>query len=102
MRKILVLIALVFTFSLIFASCDKNDNVQSENSNGNLDNSDVTESEDSSEDDDNGDTEVTAESLAFTSNGDGTCYVSGIIGTCKDENIIIPSVSPSGDKVTAI
>ena len=102
MKKILALIALVLTFSLIFASCDKNDNVPSEeDSNTNLDNSGVTEGEDSSKDDDD-DTEVTTGSLAFTSNGDGTCYVSGVIGTCKDENIIIPSVSPSGDKVTAI
>lgn len=39
--------------------------------------------------------------LEFTSNGNGTCYVSGI-GNCTDSNLIIPSKSPSGDKVTAI
>ena len=39
--------------------------------------------------------------LEFTSNKDGTCYVSGI-GDCTEENIVIPSKSPKGDKVTAI
>lgn len=40
-------------------------------------------------------------SLEFTSNGDGTCFVSGI-GDCTLEQIIIPQISPKGDKVTAI
>ena len=43
----------------------------------------------------------TSEGLQFTSNGDGTCYVSGI-GSCTDTDIVIPSVSPDGDKVTGI
>lgn len=42
-----------------------------------------------------------SEGLEFTSNGDGTCYVSGI-GTCTDTDIVIPQVSPAGDKVTGI
>ena len=42
-----------------------------------------------------------SEGLEFTSNGNGTCYVSGI-GTCTDANIIIPAVSPNGDRVTGI
>ncbi len=42
-----------------------------------------------------------SEGLTYTSNGDGTCYVSGI-GSCKDTDIIIPTHSPNGDKVTAI
>ena len=42
-----------------------------------------------------------ATALQFTSNGDGTCYVSGI-GDCTLEEIIIPQVSPKGDRVTAI
>lgn len=42
-----------------------------------------------------------AEALDFVSNGDGSCYVSGI-GSCKSANIVIPSTSPSGDRVTAI
>ncbi len=42
-----------------------------------------------------------SEGLAFTSNGDGTCYVSGI-GTCTDTEIVIPPVSPEGDKVVAV
>ena len=41
------------------------------------------------------------EHLSFTSNGDGTCYVSGI-GDCTLEEVLIPQVSPKGDKVTAI
>lgn len=39
--------------------------------------------------------------LRFVSNGDGTCYVSGI-GSCTDKNVVIPSTSPEGDKVTSI
>ena len=42
-----------------------------------------------------------SEGLEFTSNGDGTCYVSGI-GTCTDNEIIIPHISPNGEKVTSI
>ena len=43
----------------------------------------------------------TSEGLSFVSNGDGTCYVSGI-GSCTDTDIVIPAVSPDGDKVTRI
>ena len=43
----------------------------------------------------------TSEGLEFFSNGDGTCYVSGI-GTCTDTDIVIPTTSPDGDRVTAI
>ena len=39
--------------------------------------------------------------LEYTSNGDGTCYVSGV-GSAKDENVVIPLISPYGDRVTAI
>ncbi len=39
--------------------------------------------------------------LEYVSNGDGTCYVSGI-GTCTDSDIIIPAVSPAGEKVVKI
>jgi len=42
-----------------------------------------------------------SEGLAFTSNGDGTCYVTGI-GDCDDTDIVIPPISPSGDRVTSI
>ena len=42
-----------------------------------------------------------SEGLAFKSNGNGTCYVSGI-GTCTDTDLLIPPVSPVGDKVVAI
>lgn len=43
----------------------------------------------------------TSKGLNFKSNGDGTCSLTGI-GSCTDNDIIIPSVSPSGDRVTAI
>lgn len=43
----------------------------------------------------------TSEGLKFKSNGNGTCSLAGI-GSCKDTDIIVPSVSPSGDQVTAI
>lgn len=42
-----------------------------------------------------------SEGLEFTSNGNRTCYVSGI-GTCPDENVVIPKQSPQGDFVTSI
>lgn len=42
-----------------------------------------------------------SEGLRFISNGDGTCYVSGI-GTCTDTDLVIPPVSPDGDRVIGI
>ncbi len=39
--------------------------------------------------------------LEFSSNGNGTCNVVGI-GDCTDTDIIIPSISPDGDRVTGI
>ena len=39
--------------------------------------------------------------LSYTSNRDGTCYVSGL-GTCTDTNVVIPSTSPDGYRVTSI
>ncbi|MGN0475985.1 MAG: leucine-rich repeat protein, partial [Ruminococcus sp.] len=44
---------------------------------------------------------VPSQGLEFKSNGDGTCKIVGI-GECKDKDIVIPTVSPSGDKVTLI
>ena len=44
---------------------------------------------------------VEGEKLQFESNGDGTCTVVGI-GTCTDMDIVIPAVSPDGDRVTSI
>ena len=44
---------------------------------------------------------IASEGLKFESNGDETCYVAGI-GTCKDADIVIPTVSPDGDAVVAI
>lgn len=45
--------------------------------------------------------EKTSVGLEFDSNGDGTCCLVGI-GECSDTDIIIPEVSPAGDKVTSI
>ena len=39
--------------------------------------------------------------LEFTATSDNFCEVSGI-GTCKDKNIVIPPVSPTGERVEAI
>ena len=46
-------------------------------------------------------TRAPSQGLKFTSNGDGTCSVSGR-GTCRDTEIVIPSVSPTGDLVTEV
>ncbi len=43
----------------------------------------------------------TTEGLSYKSNGDGTCSLTGM-GSCQDTDIIVPSVSPSGDIVTAV
>jgi hypothetical protein len=42
-----------------------------------------------------------SEGLEFLSNGDGTCVLEDI-GSCKDTDIVIPSVSPEGDRVVEI
>lgn len=39
--------------------------------------------------------------LTFLSNGGGTCTLTGL-GTCSDVCLVIPSQSPSGERVTAI
>ena len=44
---------------------------------------------------------MASKGLAYTSNGDGTCFVSGI-GDCTDTEIMIPKLSPDGDRVVAI
>lgn len=45
--------------------------------------------------------EKPSEGLRFRSNGNGTCTVTGI-GSCTDEDVIIPAISPQGETVTAI
>ena len=42
-----------------------------------------------------------SEGLNFKSNGNGTCSLEGI-GSCRDANIVVPTISPSGDRVTAV
>lgn len=39
--------------------------------------------------------------LTFSSNGNGTCTLTGL-GACRDSCVVIPTTSPSGDRVTAI
>jgi hypothetical protein len=41
-----------------------------------------------------------SEGLIYMTNGDGTCTVDR--GTCTDENVVIPSYSPSGEQVSQI
>ena len=45
--------------------------------------------------------DVSSKGLEFTSNGNGTCYVSGM-GSCRDSFVVIPRVSPDGDRVVGI
>ena len=45
-------------------------------------------------------TDQPSEGLMYFSNGDGTCFVA--LGECQDENIVIPSYAPNGEKVTQI
>jgi len=42
-----------------------------------------------------------SEGFEFESNGDGTCTITGI-GTCTEQDIVIPLESPNGDTVTLI
>ncbi|MBE6590263.1 MAG: leucine-rich repeat domain-containing protein, partial [Ruminococcaceae bacterium] len=42
-----------------------------------------------------------SEGLVYTSAGDGTCTVTDL-GSCTDTDVIIPAVSPDGDRVTGI
>lgn len=42
-----------------------------------------------------------SEGFEYESNGDGTCTLTKI-GTCKDEDIVIPEKSPDGDTITKI
>ena len=78
MKRILLIFALILTLSaacFTFTACgDENDDVENDNS---------------------------REGLVFAPNYDGTCYVADI-GTCTDTDIVIPSVSPEGWKVTSI
>jgi len=39
--------------------------------------------------------------LSYISRGDGTCYIAGM-GSCTVSELVIPTVSPTGDKVTKI
>ena len=45
--------------------------------------------------------DISSKGLEFVSNGNGTCYVSGM-GSCRDSFVILPKVSPEGDRVVGI
>lgn len=45
--------------------------------------------------------ENASDGLVFGSNGDGTCVLKDL-GSCKDTDVVIPSVSPDGDEVVGI
>lgn len=44
---------------------------------------------------------VVSTGLTFVSNGNGTCRLTGR-GTCLDTELVIPAVSPAGDRVVAL
>lgn len=62
-----------------------------------------SDSSDPDDEDDNEQEEIVpvTPSLDYVSNGNGTCYVNGI-GTYTGTNVVIPSISPSGEKVIGI
>ena len=99
MKKLLaIILALVLSMASVFAlsACGGGDDDEKEKEN-------EQEREETGDDEKDPDEEEkkSSEGLEFTSNGDGTCYVSGI-GTCTDKDVVIPKVSPAGDKVTSI
>ena len=104
MKRIISLFVII-SLLLLSVSCAGNDDHQTR-SKGSIfdvfssddDSSKAKEEEESSEEEPQ---KKPSEGLDFASNGDGTCYVSGI-GSCTDTDIIIPSVSPDGDKLTGI
>ena len=61
-----------------------------------------TETETETEPEIESETLAPSDFLDYVSNGDGTCYVSGDHGGWQNTDIVIPSVSPDGDIVTAI
>ncbi len=66
------------------------------------DDTEDTESEETTEAETETEPEIKySEGLEFISNGDGTCYLNGT-GICTDTDIVIPPVSPAGDRVTRI
>ena len=45
--------------------------------------------------------DLSSKGLEFTPLGNGTCYVTGI-GSCRDTAVILPYISPEGDRVVGI
>ena len=72
-RKLILILTLLLASVLLFSACGGN----------------VAEQE------------TGGKELEFKSNGNGTCAVSGI-GTYTDTEIVIPTTSPAGDRVTGI
>lgn len=62
---------------------------------------DPDDEDDTKDDDEQEVIPPTSNSLSYVSNGNGTCYVSGI-GSYKGTSLVIPSISPSGERVVGI
>lgn len=93
MKKIIFVLALVLSLTLVICSCDSG--VGGNEGNENIDN----ENNDS---ENNGDENIIGCTLLeFTSNGDGSCIVSGI-GGCTHSHVVVPDLSPDGDIVIDI
>ena len=113
MRKILtMLVAMCMVVSLVAcgnssSNSDRgNDNTQVANNDNQTNESDAA----TSDNDEHGDNLLVdsdyqnlkaSKGFIFESNGDGTCTLTEI-GSCTDEEIVIPAESPDGDKVTLI
>ncbi len=107
MKKTILALLLVLALCLpCFAACDTGKGDQTEKPTASesetvIESETTSVSENETERESETETITASEGLVFTSNGDGTCYVSGK-GTCEDNDVLIPSVSPEGDTVTSI
>lgn len=94
---ILIIFLIVFAVIFTFAGCSSKSNTTSETVKEETSVVETTSTQSQVNEEDL----VPSQGLEFKSNGDGTCKIVGI-GECKDKDIVIPTVSPSGDKVTLI
>lgn len=101
MKKTLFAFILVICLSLpLLVACDSGGDINSTlQSNQATEDSD-TLGENKSETENKAEIPI-SQGLEFTSNGNGTCFVSGI-GMFKGTDLVIPTTSPAGDKVTSI
>ncbi|MBQ7173814.1 MAG: leucine-rich repeat protein [Clostridia bacterium] len=91
MRNRIFFSAVLFllAFCLIFSSCAKKDEPQK------------APDDQKTEEPANTTEEPASTGLAFVPYGNGTCYLYGL-GTCTDVEIVVPAISPLGDRVVAI